>query len=167
MDDKEMVAWLAGILEGEGSFCWRGRKTAYGIPYIRVGMADKDIVERISDIIGGNVHPEKPRKLHYKIQYRLSISGKPAIIIMKLILPHMGERRSKKIRELIQKWEVRPGYRKGSESHFSKLTPEQVKEIRKRYADGNETWRSLANEFGVTKRSIGNIVSNKAWKWLK
>lgn len=40
--DQVDIAWVAGILEGEGSFDFRGRIKGY--PAIRVAMADEDVV---------------------------------------------------------------------------------------------------------------------------
>lgn len=48
----------------------------------------------------------------------------------------------------------------------SKLTEEQVFEIRKRL-DNGEMQSSLAKEYGVGKTSIYNIKYNKKWKTLK
>lgn len=42
-----------------------------------------------------------------------------------------------------------------------KLTEEQKKEIRELYASGLFSWRQLANEYGVSKSSIGIIVNPK------
>ncbi len=54
---------------------------------------------------------------------------------------------------------------KGERNPTSKLTLEQVREIRERYARG-ENQRALGREFGVSKSLIGNIVRGEAWKGL-
>lgn len=46
----------------------------------------------------------------------------------------------------------------------SKLTLEQVKEIRSLYAAGNVTQDDLAEKFGVTRRGIGSIIKGDNWK---
>jgi hypothetical protein len=48
----------------------------------------------------------------------------------------------------------------------NKLTVDQVKEIRQRYAIGNETHRSLGEEYGVSHRVIGGILTGERWAWL-
>lgn len=47
----------------------------------------------------------------------------------------------------------------------AKLTPEQVLEIRHKYAVGN-TKKSLMLEYSVSRETIRDIVSGKRWKHL-
>jgi hypothetical protein len=47
-----------------------------------------------------------------------------------------------------------------------KLTSDKVTEIRKRYATGNETYRGLADEYGVVYGMIGFIVRGENWKHI-
>lgn len=50
------------------------------------------------------------------------------------------------------------------ETHYkAKLTESQVLEIRKRYSEG-EKQITLANEFGISYKTIHQIVKNKIWK---
>ena len=53
---------------------------------------------------------------------------------------------------------------KGSAQHNSKLTEEQVLEIRRLYATGNYSHRALAKIYNVNHRLIGNIVKRLCWK---
>jgi len=46
----------------------------------------------------------------------------------------------------------------------TKLSLEQVSEIRKRYASGKESTYKLAKEFPVSHQQIYDIVTNKSWK---
>jgi len=52
----------------------------------------------------------------------------------------------------------------GSKHKDAKLKPEQVLEIRKLYAEGGHTTRSLGAEYGVDSKHIHNIVTGKKWK---
>lgn len=61
-------------------------------------------------------------------------------------------------------------YRKGrgnrpcKEKHYnSKLSSEDVIEIKDRYKSGNVTQCELASEFGVTQANIGYIVRGESW----
>lgn len=56
--------------------------------------------------------------------------------------------------------------RSGENHHAAKLTVEDVKEIRARYADGNCTQKQLANVYGVTQCVISCIVRGKNWKYV-
>jgi len=169
--DKKMglsivdTAWLAGILEGEGSFIWNNKGgNVYGCPYLRIGMTDEDIVKRVQSMIGGRIRIESARQKGWKDQFRLAISGQPAIEVMKKILPFMGERRSIKISQLIDKWESRPNRKQGHRNIHAKLTSSQVIQIRERYAVGNISQRALAQEYGVTNGAINFVVHGRTWK---
>lgn len=89
------VAWLAGLLEGEGSF----QISAHNSIILSVEMTDEDIIQRVSILLNTSYALVKPRKAHFKTSYRLQIKGSRAAAIMSQILPFMGERRSKKIKE--------------------------------------------------------------------
>jgi len=52
-----------------------------------------------------------------------------------------------------------PGERNGN----SKLSYEQVTEIRGLYAGGGWSWRKLARQFGVSHHQIGLIVRGRSW----
>lgn len=54
--------------------------------------------------------------------------------------------------------------RKGEDCNFTKLTKEQVNEIRKRFKYEKITKRQLAKEYIVTESNICCIINNKSWK---
>ena len=45
----------------------------------------------------------------------------------------------------------------------AKLTPEKVSIIRRRYANGDVSFKQLAKEYGCTKQSIHSVVNFKTW----
>jgi hypothetical protein len=101
-------AWLTGLLEGEGCFCYDLS------PGIKVGMTDKDVIVRVARLLGNKKvkgpcknSGSTPEALYKDVYYTEVWSG-PAIDIMKAVLPHMGDRRSSKIREIISEWERAP-----------------------------------------------------------
>jgi|GEM_PF-5548185 len=53
--------------------------------------------------------------------------------------------------------------RRGENNHRSVLNSAQVREIRKLYASGKGSHRSLAEKFGVGKSTITSILSRKSW----
>jgi hypothetical protein len=55
---------------------------------------------------------------------------------------------------------------KGTHSGTAKLTEEQVLEIRRRYAAGGVTQRSLGRDYGVDYSLIYKIVRRKRWAYL-
>jgi len=56
---------------------------------------------------------------------------------------------------------------KGSKHHFAKLDESDISEIRKRFASGNESYGTLAKQFGVTPSAIGQIIRRISWKHVK
>ena len=55
----------------------------------------------------------------------------------------------------------------GENSKFSKLTEENVREIRRFRKDENITLRKLGEMFGVSHGVINNILQGRKWAWLK
>lgn len=94
----EDVAWLAGILEGEGYF---GLRRAGSSIYIQLSMVDGDVVERAQRIFGaGSI---KTRVLPSgKTCYTLSVlRQEDAKSWMERLLPYMGQRRAARIRDCL------------------------------------------------------------------
>lgn len=100
MSDPE-VAWLAGILEGEGSFmCWvtnRGNRTVR----ISMGSTDIDVLERVAEVVGvGTVRAIKPQynKFGKKPIWHWHIARKADVrALSQLLRPWLGERRRQQV----------------------------------------------------------------------
>jgi hypothetical protein len=99
------LTWLAGLLEGEGSFSIKKHKPTRYSPKIQVRMTDRDTIERASKLMGGRrtIHTE-PAKDNRSECYRVQISGQPAASLMEDLFPHMGERRQRRINEILDWW---------------------------------------------------------------
>lgn len=105
------VAWLAGLLEGEGCF-YLDRNGSYAYPAVALKMTDRDIVERAALMVpgprkaeglGATVNPAKPSQAGAKGLWRWQVRGTKAVEVMRTVRPYMGERRGAKMDELI-KW---------------------------------------------------------------
>jgi hypothetical protein len=100
----EEIAWLAGIVEGEGSiFAHRQTKNGhvYVYPVLVVGMTDLDIIERLYSItgVGRIMGPYGPydKPIHKpKWQWKVNRTMETRQLL-ELIRPYMGERRGAKI----------------------------------------------------------------------
>lgn len=97
------LSWLAGLLEGEGSFMMSRNHVGgkvYLYPKIVVSMTDEDVIARVSSLFGTSVYviPKVDDRLQ---QWRAQSSGAKAAELMNRLLPHMGERRSNKIKEIL------------------------------------------------------------------
>ncbi|GAB3763755.1 LAGLIDADG family homing endonuclease [Microlunatus parietis] len=110
MATSEEIAWLAGILEGEGSFYLQRDRGIYLYPRVVVSMTDEDVIQRVADLFGAKIYkvPVSPRYPARKQQWRAVATGQRAVRLMKEIRPLMGKRRGAKIDEIIAYWESQP-----------------------------------------------------------
>jgi len=99
------IAWVAGILEGEGHFGFTnvGKRS----PMITLQMTDLDVVERVRSLVDKSqsikIGKDK-RKETYKDIYRITLNGSRAIEWMMTIYPLMSVRRKSRIRECVETW---------------------------------------------------------------
>jgi len=94
--NRDDIIWLAGLLEGEGTFdLHRGK-----YPRVRVGMTDRDVVGRAATLMGARVRLSlKPAP--NAAMFHAEVSGGKAAEVMAAILPHMGARRSARIATIL------------------------------------------------------------------
>jgi predicted XRE-type DNA-binding protein len=64
------------------------------------------------------------------------------------------------------KWDRGRG-QSGERIGTSKLTQQQVREIRKEYATGNVSQQAIADRLGVVQSTIGVIVRGVRWKQIE
>lgn len=98
------VAWIAGLLEGEG--CFTFNKTC---PCIILSMSDLDIVTKFRDLTSINTVTTRlpTRDNDRKVMYSTAVYSIDAVDLMKKLLPYMGLRRSERIKEIIVSYELR------------------------------------------------------------
>ena len=87
------IAWLAGLLEGEGSFS-RTYAGGRGYPVIAVKMCSEDVTRRAAAVFGTtNVHPVPPRDPSWRMTHRAAVGGAAAAEWMQRLRPLMSARR--------------------------------------------------------------------------
>lgn len=74
--------------------------------------------------------------------------------------------RSDNMQDCSAKGRTRGNNYRGEDHHQAKLNDESVVWIRTAYAKGGTSLNQLAREFGVSKRSILNIVHRRVWKHI-
>lgn len=105
LDERDLL-YLAGLMEGEGCFSVRHR-IVKGKRYTQVGvslqMIDRDVVARVGQLIRQSHREAKSpqRPSHWSQPWVLTLYGPAAEELMHALLPHMGERRSARIKECL------------------------------------------------------------------
>jgi hypothetical protein len=94
------LIWLAGLLEGEGTFdSHRGK-----YPRVRLAMTDRDVVGRAASLMDTGIRLSLHRAPNQPT-WHAEISGARAAEIMTALLPYMGNRRSGKIASILGAYE--------------------------------------------------------------
>ena len=103
------VMWLAGLLEGEGSFVKNKNSRGGFTPGVYLGTTDKDVAERAAHILTARVygpysHASKPKN---KPIYCVHIHSRKAIGWMMTLYTLLGERRRSQVRRVLEMWKSR------------------------------------------------------------
>lgn len=121
------IAWVSGLLEGEG--CFQQRSDRYCSPLIALSMTDKDVMIQAAKILGAHkVIRSRRVTIASKDIYRLTVFGSRAMQWMLTLYPLMGERRKAAIAKIIERWKSSPlspyperrSYSRGAEIVWSK-----------------------------------------------
>lgn len=109
MRDLKWIYWLAGLIEGEGTFT-----TYRGNMAFKIAMTDEDTLQDARDIInlgrvtGPYVYKNNLPLWHWTIARECDVAA-----LMMTIYPIMGERRREKIEELLLAWRAKPNTNRG------------------------------------------------------
>lgn len=98
--DTRQLAWLAGLMEGEGSFA-RGSPAKPRRPTTSICMTDEDVIRRVCELWGTRVWLMKQKNPRYKPPYRTELVGGSAVAMMALLRPHLCARRQAQIDEAV------------------------------------------------------------------
>lgn len=170
--------WLAGWLEGEGSFFISSNRKS---PVIVGGCNDKDIIDKIACLIkAARIHGPYMKAGYTKPFYQFWLI-KQAVSWMMMLYPLMGERRKNQIRKCLSVWKSVPCRSKtmkemwergifdrmvvshrGSGNCNSHLTEEQVLSIRQQRSVG-ASMVELARQFSVTTSNVCHIINRRTW----
>jgi len=86
-------AWIAGLLEGEGSFIIN-RSARMSYPAIKGEMCEQDVVERAARLLDARVSLAPPGTEGWRPTYVARIAGHRAAEWMHAVRPYMGLRRA-------------------------------------------------------------------------
>lgn len=94
------VAWLAGLLEGEGTF-FPGPPSNPRAPVTAVVMVDHDVIFRVAHLMGVSAVTVAPRKAEWSTAYAVRVRGARAVAWMNRLLPMLGLRRQAQVRRAL------------------------------------------------------------------
>jgi hypothetical protein len=91
------IAWLAGLLEGEGSFSVT-RSGGLAYPVVSVHMCEEFVVRRAAQVLGApGTWFHKTTHARWRSTYATAVSGSAAVPWMRRLRPFMGARRTEAI----------------------------------------------------------------------
>jgi hypothetical protein len=144
------LVWLAGLLEGEGSFL-KPIPSSPTCPIVSCRMTDLDVVELVADAFGTSVQAND--KGRNRTEFAALIRGSRAAELMHTLRPMMGGRRQAAIDRALSNY--RPPIRK--------LNFALAEEIRNRREAG-ETISSLARSFAVSRPTIRAVLAGRFYR---
>ena len=147
MITSPQIAWLTGLLEGEGFFGISDR-----VITIVLKMTDRDIVERAASLLSGRVYdlplrgPDRP----WKPQFVTYAKGPRAAGWLMTIYAWLGERRRGQVREALLKWSAMP---------YVRISPLIERSIVEAWRAGGVTKLGLARRFRVSRNTVYNVLA--------
>lgn len=103
ISEQEEVPWIAGLLEGEGSFGWQSNGQGSGTPRVSLRMCDEDVVTKAAEIISRwigkfiAVTERERQRVNWSPGFDFTLTGDSARFVMKKIIRFMSEHRKHQI----------------------------------------------------------------------
>ncbi len=107
------IAWAAGIFEGEGciiqdySSAARSDGARYPDFKLRIVMTDKDVLDKVTGVLGGGVWGNKPQRDGNKPTWVWQVSGRVAEDVAETLRPWLCERRTAILDEKLETWRTK------------------------------------------------------------
>jgi hypothetical protein len=144
------LSYLAGLLEGEGSFqkpCPSKRG-----PAVALEMTDRDVVQLAADLLEVQVFPNRARQVGYKDSFVCRLRGGSAADLMQTLSTRLGERRNEQISRALANWQPTRQRRW--------LATEIAEMVRLRAA--GQTPSLIAAHYGVQSKRVSDLLSGIA-----
>ncbi len=155
---KEELAYLAGLIDGEGTisigYCYRNHKSGrkrYHKAIMSISNTDYRLIEWIKNLFGGYVGVKKYEGKTYKTIYRWSIDGTNIDNILKSVSPYLIIKREQAFLVL----ELRKTLILGNNQYGSRITDELTEKrenFREKILKLNK--RGISNELDIFRRPI-------------
>lgn len=152
---SEELHWIAGLLEGEGSFLV-GPPSAPRYPVLALQMNDEDVVRRVAKLFARKPTCAQPRKSHWRPTWQVRITGAKAVSWMIAVHPLMGERRRGQIDRAVASHAPRP----------RTILDDQVATEALCLLSSGSTVRDVAERFGTTVWCIYDLRLGRTHRHL-
>lgn len=157
MNDMQL-AWLAGLLEGEGCFYFRTT------PWIMLQMTDEDVVQKAALLFKRKCSRCSKPLPSGKYVYHTHVTGTDALGVMESLLPFMGIRRSEKIKEVMALSAARPGVAFGERAGCSVISDADAGVIKEAYLNRkkhSDTGWKIAAKYGISQAAVWYIANRR------
>jgi hypothetical protein len=154
MTREQLICWVAGLFEGEGTISINSHGVRASIE-----MTDIDVLENVKSNFGGSLIEQKRRKgkEHYKISWRWQLTNsKEACEFLEVILPFLYSRRSVRVNEAL-KW-----YKESIRAKEIKAAKRQIllEEIKK-LGETNISHKEIAIKLNVSRSYVSYTLQGK------
>src|ERR1700739_4570225 len=95
---KTDIAWVAGLLEGEGYFAIK-TTGHYRRPHVQLRMTDKDVVEKFAALVGLKIQSMGGERENRRTIWNCTVAGWHAVDLCRVGRDHMGVGRQTKLDE--------------------------------------------------------------------
>jgi hypothetical protein len=147
--------WLAGLLEGEGTFI-AGPPSAPRTPAVQVSMVDRDILDRVAALLDCTVTVVPARREGWRTAYCACVRGPRAVEWMRRLRPLMGSRRQEQIDRAVACYAPDPTRllddERAAEALARLAQGDSVKEVAERF--GTSIWCIYDLRIGRTHRHL-------------
>jgi hypothetical protein len=140
--------WLAGLLEGEGSFL-KPPPSSPGSPQVSVQMTDLDVILRVEGLLGIRHTICLPKESHHKISYTVRLRGGRAARLMIRLRPLMGTRRQGQIDRALAAWD------RSKDRYKVPISSDDVLAL---HASG-KSQRTIAKILGCGRGTVQHIIN--------
>jgi hypothetical protein len=149
----------ARVVKSDGCWNWTGRKTRFGYGRLWVGGKDREqiVTHRASWIIHFGPIPEGKWVLH-KCDNPACV--RPDHLYLGTARENVADREERN--RWCKKIKDTP-HARGEKIGASKLTEDQVREMRARYAAGGMSFAALGRAYGVSDVLAGQVIRRQLW----
>lgn len=126
------IAWLAGLIEGEGNFGLDTRSakqynvsTSPPSPHLKIAMTDQDIIERLSKLVNKKSFFATRPTVTGKRVYIVHVDDRAILgMLLPRLFPYFGKRRQEAVQkclDVLAEWEI--WYAAGGRREMAKQGP--------------------------------------------